>query len=386
MLSLIKKLDRVHFNPIVLLKEKGPLSIELGKIGVTVFFEKTITVVPYNRSILEINSIKQYLLILLSLRKIKYWIKKTDADIVHINTMMMYPYALPAYKLGKKVVVHVREHWPKGEHMIQFKIARRFIEKYSNKIIAINGTSAEIIGIPHKTEVVYNWVDFDDRNKNIDLNKLFGEDVKSLKIILFLGGTQRIKGALEVVDVFSNQIHNKEARLLFVGCDKKEIDIQGFKGIIKNILHFFNYYTYSDKIKLIAQKDDRIIFLPSTNQVKSLIEQSYCVVSFFTIPHANSPIAEATWLGKPSIAVDTPEAKDYSDNGKAALLFNMNNKEEFKSKIIFALENEKLINYNAIDGMRNIQEKFDPAINSKLQNTIYMDLIKSSNKVVRGYV
>lgn len=375
LLNIIKELDKTLFNPIILLKESGPLCNELEKYGATVYLDNTICIVPYNRSIFELNSIIQIFSVLLSLKNIRCWIKKTDADIVHINTMMMYPYIHIAHKLGKKVVAHVREHWPKEEHQIQFKLAKKIIQRYSDKIIAINEASAEMIGITQKTYIIYDWIDFENRDTNVNFIKLFGDNFKSLKIFLFLGGTNWIKGAFEVVSIFSSQILSKDARLLLVGCDKKDINYIGIKGFVKKTLSYLNYHTYSNKVKLLAQKDDRIVFIPSTYHVKSLIEQSFCVVSFFTIPHANLPIAEATWLGKPSIAANTPEAKEYSDGGQAALLFTINDKEDFKTKILFALKNEELINRNATNGMSNIREKFDPTRNSKLLNRIYKDLI-----------
>jgi glycosyltransferase involved in cell wall biosynthesis len=98
------------------------------------------------------------------------------------------------------------------------------------------------------------------------------------------------------------------------------------------------------------------------------------VVSFFTIPHANLSLAEAVFLGKPSIAARTPEALEYSNNGESALLFEMNNKKDFKEKIMFALENKELINCRAQEGMMKIKDLFDPIRNSNSLNKLYYNL------------
>lgn len=374
LLNMVRKLDRQLFNPIVLLKEDGPLRLELEKIGATVYFEKAISIVPYNRSIYKIDSLRLFFSILLSIHKVKNWIQKTNADIVHINTMMMYPYLFSVYILGKKSVIHIREHWPVNEHRFQFKLAQKVICRLSDRIIAINNTSANLIGLTDKTQVIYDWIDFENRDQKVDFVELFGKNVDKLKIFLFLGGTIWLKGALEVVDVFSSKILSKDARLLVVGSDTKDLDFVGIRGFGKKILGSLNYHTYTHKVKLLSQKDDRIIFIPSTYQVKSLIEQSFCVVSFFTIPHANLPIAESTWLGKPSISAYTPEAVEYAANCPAALLFEMCNKEDFEAKMIYALDNSKLINNQALDGKREIREMFDPIRNSELLNQLYKNL------------
>ena len=379
LLNIVKKLDRENFNPIVLLKKTGPLCSELEKLGVTVYFEKTISTVPYNRGIFKKEAFTQILKIIFSLSKIKFWIQKTNADIIHINTMMMYPYAINAHNLGKKVIIHVRENWPKDENKFQFNIAKRVISKYTDKIIAINESSAEIINLPHKTEIIYDWIDFENRDNFIEFEKIIGTDHKSIKTYLFLGGMQKIKGALEVVEVFSKYIHEDNVRLLFVGCEDKNFDNNGCQAKIKSILRLIGRPVYSDKIKKIAQKDDRIVFLPATNHVKSLIEQSFCLVSYFTIPHANLPTAEATWLGVPSIAAKTPESIEYCADAKSTLLFEINNKEEFKNALLFTIRNEKFINTNASVKMTVIRDKFDPVKNSALLNKVYINLL--NNKI-----
>lgn len=375
LLRLIEQLDKELFNPIILLKERGPLSIEIEKLGVPVFFEKWVSGLPYNKSLFKITSLALVFSMLFSLKKVKAWIRKTDADIVHLNTMIMYPYLLLVNRLGKKGVIHIREFWPKDEHQFQFRISKRIIQKYSDQIIAINESSAKMIGKTPKVKVVYDWIDFENRNQSIDFESLFGADYKSLKIFTFLGGTNWIKGGLEVVEAFSNQTFSAETRLLLVGSDKKELSLFGMTGAIKKALAFFHYYRYSDKVIIAAKKNNKIVLIPSTNHIKSIIEQSYCLVSFFTAPHANLPLAEAGWLGIPAIAAETPEAKEYSNNGKAALLFKMRDQEDFENKIIFALENEELIKGNAMSGMTNIQKKFDSISNSNLIKDIYIKLI-----------
>ncbi len=376
LLNLVKELNNEKFNPIVLLKSWGPLCEELEKVGATIIIEPSLYTVPYNRSLFEINSIKQIIFMLLSIKKVKYWIKKTEADIIHVNTMMMYPYAIPAYKLKRKVIVHIREHWPIDEHVLQLKFAKRIIEKYADLIIAINKTSADIIGLPYKTKIIYDWIDFKDRDKAIDFKTIFGKEYEKLKVFLFLGGMQKTKGSLQVVKVFNDNIKSKDARLLVVGCDSKQILYKSLKGVIKKILHFFNYFTYSDKIKKIAQKDDRIICIPSTNQVRSLFEQAYCTVVYPTIPHAIIPIAESIYLGKPVLSAETSEALEYSNQGKGATLFKMNDEDEFIKGLKYVHQNQEKIYKKAHDNSDSIKNLFSLEKNSLKLNKLYTRLLE----------
>lgn len=377
LLNLVKELNKEKFNPIVLLKSFGPLCDELEKVGATVLIEPSISTVPYNRPLFKLNSIKQIIAIFISIKKVKRWIIETEADIIHINTMMMYPYSIPAYNLQRKVIIHVREHWPVKENIFQLNFARKIIEKYSNLVIAINKTSANIINLPHKTEIIYDWIDLNKRDKFIDFKTIFGKEYKKLKVFLFLGGIQRTKGALQVVKVFYENLKYKDARLLFVGSDSKEILYIGWKGTLKKILHFFKIFTYSDKIKKIMQKDDRIMCISTTNQVKSLFEQSYCTVVFPTIPHAIIPIAEAIYLGKPVLSAETPEAIEYSNQGEGANLFKINSIVEFQKEFIYMYNNEEIINKKAQLSSKYIQEFFSKEKNSNKLNQLYNRILYS---------
>lgn len=375
LLNILKHLDTKTFCPIVLLKNDGPLATELIKLGVSVYFEKSINTVLYNKSIFKINSISQICKLIFSMSKIKEWLINIKPNIVHLNTMMLYPYLVQASVLGIKSVLHVRENWPVNEHQLQLKFARWIIKKHANKIVAINKSSADILKLYDKTTIIHDYISFEGRDGHCDFEKLFSEDFRSLKVFSFLGGANWQKGALQVVETFTDHIKNNNVRLLIVGVNSKEVIFNGIRGKIKKLLSKIGYYRYNDKVKLIAQKDERIVFIPATYHVKSILEQSSCYISFFSIPHANLSMAEASCLGVPSIAANTPEAKEYSNNGESALLFKMNNKSDFKQKILDFLNNESEINIKARNGVENMKKLFSPEKNSLLLNDSYNELI-----------
>ena len=374
--NMVKELDRKKFNPIILLKTIGPLCEKLEKIGATVIIEPSLETVPYNQPLHKFTSIRQIISVIFSLRKVEYWIKHTNAEIIHINTMMMYPYSIPSFKLKRKVIVHIREHWLVDKNKFQLNFAKKIINQCCNAIIAINKTSADIINIPSKTQIIYDWINFSNRDNVIDFKTIFGNDFKNLKIFLFLGGIQKIKGALQVVKVFDEVMKQEDARLLFVGPHTKHIVYDGFKGLVKKTLNIFNYFTYSDKIKRIAQKNDRIVFMKATPHVKSLFEQSYCTVSYPSFPHAIIPIAESIYLGKPVISAKTPESIEYSNHGKGARLFKMNDKKSFMKEFKYAYHNKENIYKSAQENRDYIKELFSLKRNKSLLNKLYYNLIE----------
>ena len=111
------------------------------------------------------------------------------------------------------------------------------------------------------------------------------------------------------------------------------------------------------------------LFLPTTGPHANI----------FSIPHANLTMAEASFLGKPSIAADTPEAKEYCNNGESALLFQMNNNKDFEEKIKFFLQNIESIESKAQAGKEIVKTMFNSELNSNLLNNLYRNLATKIN-------
>ncbi len=380
LLNMIKELDKTKFTPIVLLKNEGSLSVLLSNLGVSVFIENSLSTIPYNQSVFRLSSVKQYYSVIRSLKIYKKWLLKINPDIVHINTMMMYPYAKHAQDLNKKVIIHMREHWPINEHQTQFRVARYFINKYANRIIAINNTSATFLNFPEKTEIVYDWIDLNGRDGKVNLKDDYGIDVNKDKVFLFLGGTQLIKGAYEVLSVFSKNTIENKAKLLVLGVDNIAYDKNGIKAFVKKVLRTVRLPVRADKLKGILQNNKNIIQLPKVNDVFSLYQQVYCTVAFPTIPHAILPIVESIWNGTPVISVDTQEGREYSFNGISADLVPINDIEALEKSVLYAINNVEELKKTTEKGIKFIQKTFDKERNSAKLNGIYVDLLFHSKK------
>jgi len=373
--NIIEKLDRKRYQPIVLLKDYGSLCDQLESVGAKVYIEKTISTVPYNKSLFNLTSIKRIYYVVLSCYKLKKWLLVLNPDIVYINTMMMHPYLKVAKKANKKTIIHIREHWPINEHTLQYKLAKKNIKKYADSIVSINHTSASMVNVPQKTKVIYDWIDFSEREEEFSFEQIFGKDYKSLKIFTFTGGIDSNKGTMEVVKTFSSKVLDKNARLLILGADTTFV-YAGVRGTISRYLSIINYGTYPNRVRKEILKDKRIVCIPSIYKLKQIIETSYCILSFFTIPHANLMLAESICLGQIVIAAYTPEAIEYSNYGEAAILFEMNNLEEFAGKIEELINNYDYYREKAKSGMEYNKSLFDPIRNSYLLNNVYANLVQ----------
>lgn len=374
LLNILKTVDRALFKPIVLLKEDGPLVDEIKQLDIPVYFLNKMSTVPYNCSTFTPKKIRNALNIICSLRAYTKLLEELKPDIVYINTMMLYPYLRHAKKHGIKTIIHIREHWPKGEHHIQRKIALNHIDQYADHIVAINQYSASMLAFSNKPKtVVYDWIDLRCRYEESPLSSIFNEDMSGKKVYLYMGGMQPIKGALEVISGFHEFVKSPDARLLVMGITNNAYG-SGWQGLIKKILSKTGHPTYTERVRNVINSDKRVRCIPSRYKINHIIQQSYCILSYFTIPHANLALAESIILGTPSIAAWTEESQEYSMKGNLASLFIINDYEDFGRHIIAfdgerpALEAKIKANYGEIERM------FDPIENSMKLNDIYKTL------------
>lgn len=358
LLNLLREVDRNNYQPIVLLKENGPLVADIEKLGIKVYFLDVLTAFPYNKSFFELSTWISYSRIWLSNAQFRKVLVKIKPDILYLNNSMLNPYLKVGKELGIKTIIHIREHWPLEEHKVQLRWFQQNIQMYADRIIAINMYSAQMIPfVEVKTTIVYDWIDFSNRYEEHDLNMLMGENVSDKKIFLFTGGYQRIKGALEVIETFST-FCGDDSRLLVLGANEQSIFV-GFRGAIKKMLLALGYKVKSVRLQEIISNDKRIVCIPSTYAIRDIIEKSYCVLSYFTIPHANLALAESIILKIPVIAASTPESEEYTLNGKYAELFPLNNLKKFKQAILNIDSQRTILKERLEEGSLIVAEKFD---------------------------
>lgn len=359
LLNLLKELNRKEYCPFVLLKEEGPLAVEIRKLGIEVTTIHSINMVFYNETIVwNMRTLKIFIRIFQSRFLLSRWLKKRDFDLVHINSMMLYPYLKVAKRMGIKSIIHVREHWPKDEHTVQRSIAVKSILNYSDGIIAINKNSAStFLSAKKQVSVIYDAIDMGSRYKNMPFDEVFGEDCSNLKVFLFTGGFIRIKGAYEVISTFYKKMINDDYRLLVLDSPPKKGENE-----------------INDEILYILKSDSRIRCIPRLYEISHLIEQAYCVLCYFIIPHANLALAESIILKTPVVASETPESIEYSCGGRLANLYELGNIDAFYNSIEDLIKNHSAIKERLANEALNVINIFSPKANADLLNQFYKNL------------
>lgn len=372
LLNILKEVDRNTIVPIVLLKGYGPLVDEINKLGIKVVFSPHMSQVPYNKSIFRIKVLANYLKLVKYRSEFKNILSVLNVDVVYVNTMVLAPYLKACKELKIRTILHIREHWPKTEHRMQLRTLQKCISKYADEIIAINSYSASLVP-DRKATIVYDWIDFTNRYEYRSFNDIFNEDTSNLKVYLYMGGAQLIKGFYEVIKAFTTHIKGKDCRLLVLGVDQYNFP-QGLKGFIKKVCCCLGYDAKRRKAYKLINSDSRIVAVPSTYLVMHIFQQAYCNLSYFTIPHANLALAEGIILGTISVAARNEESLEYSEYGSLAILFEPNNYKSFLSAID-RVPSEYFILKNKLAHTDVVQKQFDRIVNVKKLSNVYSKIL-----------
>jgi glycosyltransferase involved in cell wall biosynthesis len=135
------------------------------------------------------------------------------------------------------------------------------------------------------------------------------------------------------------------------------------------------YYGY--ELNKLINKDKRIVCIPNIYELQHIMEQCFCLVSYFKIPHANLALAESIILKTVAVAAETEESQEYSNGGRLAFLFKMNNPDEFVDAV-----NNVFVHYTSMKERLKAESNtiallFDKNNNIAQLNTVYESLIEN---------
>lgn len=371
LLNVVKALDKTIWEPVVALKNHGPLEDELCKLGVDVVLFPQMRDIPYNHP-LGWREILAYRKVLRSEKACEELLRRERIEVLYLNNMMIAPYLRPAKRVGCKTVMHVREHWPLDEHKNQLEWVRKIVYENCDKMIAINHYSASIFPKMNAT-IVYDWIDMSVRYKPLPLNEIFEEDLIGKKVLLFTGGVSYIKGTDYVLEAFSKYVKGDEYRLLLLGGGN--MPLRGWKAFVKKLLEKAGRVGFSKRVEDLMSSDYRIKCAPAIFELSHIIEQSCCFLSYFRVPHANLSLAENIILSNPCIAAKTEESLEYTNNGEYALLVEPNSVDEFGHHLQDFLNDIEKWKKASESGVNYLSNMFMPDDNIKKLNKVLSSVL-----------
>lgn len=363
---LIEKLDNLQYEPIVLTIADGPVVKLFEEAGAKVIIKENLypfhgTTVSGMRTKLFI---KNFLYVLPTYFRAKKMIKDINPDLIHLNTTCLFIFAKAAKEVidDIKIVSHVRE--PLLESF-SGKILKYMNHKYVDAFIPISNYDKSKLNLKNRySKVIYNFVDFDVYNSDIESNILRKELNLNKDDILFiyLARFASSNGTLEMIKMLNEwDDMNSNFHFAMIGYNPK------------------NKSKYNQNIIRESKKNSNIHIIEFRNDIPEVIASVDVMVCPFIEPHFSRGIIEAAAMGVPSIASDIGGPNELVVNKKTGLLYRLNNNRTFYKAINKIGENKKYREKLGENAENYALENFNSKKNAKDTFDVYEYLLNSKS-------
>jgi glycosyltransferase involved in cell wall biosynthesis len=359
LINLINSLDRSKYKSEVLLLKDSIVAAKLAENGITYKVAESIFYKRYYHFFAHseagyVKWFQIYSFITLSILWIlsryifaKKELAKYEFDIVHLNSSVLTDWLAPAKEKGK-VVIHIREPFRNGELDFLHYFFKSKMSKYADQIIAISQDNARRIGIPAKTEVIYDYCEIP--------TNLPSESSYTSKKVLYLGGSSTSKGFYTLVDALDYL--DKNVMVYFGGHYATSIKSHNILIKILKIV-FSNEKKRNAAIQKIKNHPNAIL-IGLINNVQDYLDEVCCLVSPFSVPHFACPVFEAHMHKKPAIGSDVEGMDEIIEHEKTGLIILKNNSKALATAINQLTADSHKIKRFGKEGYNIAIQKFTP--------------------------
>lgn len=360
LLSLIKKLDKKRFRPVVLSPKRGVLIDKLEGIGVRVIILKF----GLARKILRLIPVVS----LFTIFKVWRLLRTERVDLIHSNSFLGVVFSSLPAKLRKIPLVWTDHGWYSG-----LGIQGRFLDAFVDKIITVSESIKKYLLrnsciSADKVETVYLGTDLKEyngaRNSNAIRNE-FGIN-PGQPLIGMIGRFQEIKGHryfLEAVSIVRKVL--PECRVLIVGARIFDLpEDQGYPGRINNWIQELGLKEAvictgfrSDIPAILSDLD--VLVLPSERESFGLI------------------LIESMAAGTPVVATRCGGPEEIIENNISGLLVSPRDAPALAESIIHLLGDKKKAEKIASEARKKVMSRFDISSQVERTESIYSERLIS---------
>jgi glycosyltransferase involved in cell wall biosynthesis len=373
MIKLINSLDKKAFDIEVLLLKKSIVTDKLEEneikyhIAKSWFYKKYYNYFTHS----EAGYLKCYH-IYPFFKKLFFWLMsryyfaakellRFEFDICHLNSSVLSDWLNPCSKKGK-VVIQIREPFRKGRYDILHPFFTGQMRKYADRIIAISHDNANRIGVPEKTEVIYNFAGIPENAP--------AENSYHSKKVLYLGGAAYIKGFFTMVEALDYL--DKDVKVYFGGNYNSSTKKH---NVIKKMLKIILGVGKKKKSAIKKMRNHpNAVEIGMSNNISKYLNEVCCLVSPFSVPHFSRPVIEAHIHKKPVIGSDVEGMDEIIKHGENGLIVKKNDPKELASAINLLTHDIKNAKKFGEEGYHKGKQKFSEKNIRKLQN-IYNKLL-----------
>jgi len=311
----------------------------------------------------------------------KIW---NDIDIVHINEITnLLPIIICKFIFKKPVVVHCRSVQQNKKAKIRYRIINYFVNKYSNRIIAIDNTVRQSLPSKLKIEVIHNGFNLNNNqqkeqeNTGEIFNELYRISTGYMKIAM-VGNLLKFKGVYEFVKAAKICI-DKKLKIIFIFVGASPYNRKTLKSnVLKKIgLHHYINFDITNYIQK-NNLNNNFRFVPFTQYIHSI----YKIIDVICFPsHLNAvgrPVIEASFYKVPSIVAITDPLDDTMIDGETGLCVQPKNYRAIADAIEYFYSNPHEIKRMGEAAYQLALKNFDINKNAEKMLKIYKNCLQIS--------
>lgn len=247
---------------------------------------------------------------------------KEKPDLLYLNSSVLSDFSLAAKICRIKNIVHIREPISDGYHGIRKFLLRKLLNFSASKIIAISIDNSNRIGLPLKTAVIYNFIDY-SQNSHFE-SEIFD---KEHLYFLYVGGNRELKGVDIMIDALP--LLDKNIKIIFAGYYNNKFTKK------EKLIKFFNKNYVPKKIiryKKITACNNTVV-IGFIENVGSYLDHCTGLIFPATLTHFPRPIIEAFAKSKIAISSDLDGINEVIEDNYNGFVFKNKSYAELACKI-----------------------------------------------------
>lgn len=299
-----------------------------------------------------------------SVRRTHDLIDYVQPDIVHLNSVVLFPSAMALRKRREPWVWHVRERPVRGLVGARSRAIGRALEQWPDETLFISQADREAWVENRCGIVVRNFVDLQRFHPSASDGSIrsqlgIGEQTK---LILFLGSISRLKGVLPLLDALA-ELRGlvPDVRCVLAGAVYRQSTSASARAA-RCILPLLGTGTWSQQVEQrITSRGlaDVCIRIPFAADVVPLIAAADVVVFPAMLPHFPRPAMEAAAMATPVVASDLPGIAEVVINGRTGLLTPVGDAHALSAALARILSDEPLARRLGTAARKHAEENFD---------------------------
>jgi glycosyltransferase involved in cell wall biosynthesis len=251
-------------------------------------------------------------------------VQTVEPDLVHLNSVVLYPSARALHRARVPFVWHVREYPVRGWFGLRRGLQRAALRRWPAEVFFLSEAEKRAWVAGTRGRVVPNFVDLEEFEPSTDpggARAELGIPVDA-PVVLYVGGLAPVKGVDRLLRALA-LVRRREPRLLCLMPGAEPVRLQGLARAAQTLFPLLGLRTFTQLVDSIVAEHDlapTLRRLPFVGRMQALYAASDLVVFPALADHFSRPILEAGAMGRAVVASWFPVIEEQVRDGETGML------------------------------------------------------------------